>query len=81
MLFKSNYIRIAWQSDRAEATAGAMSHTVGRPRIRIRHKAGACSIALGNRRILLGRVGKKVYAITVNPKLLAWVGFLAISLP
>lgn len=29
MLFKSNYIRIAWQSDRAEATVGAMSCTVG----------------------------------------------------
>lgn len=25
MLFKSNYIRIAWQSDGAEATGGAVS--------------------------------------------------------
>lgn len=29
MLFKSNYIRIAWQSDGAEATGGAMSRAGG----------------------------------------------------
>ena len=51
MLFKSNYIRTARQSDGAEATVGA--GRAGGPAPAPDAKLGPCSIALGNRRMLL----------------------------
>lgn len=63
--------RIALQSDRAEATVGAMSCTVG-PGLETDIRPGPAPSLQVTGTYCWGRFVNKQYAITVNPKLLAY---------